>query len=187
MKHTTQIILSLLIGLSYSGLTQASSLDDLYRDVIRSDNDGYLPMFVKNRSMPDVLVEEEVLKKASSQPHSELKGPAETINLTNNFQAIDAAKRAKQLKWEHTLQAVQENRVTPLDLDEITYRVSLSDPKAIEVLAWMYTKGVGVSSNLVSAFRLYRQAERLNVPGAEENAAKVYQAMNAEQRSQIKE
>ena len=64
MKHTTQIILSLLIGLSYSGLTQASSLDDLYRDVIRSDNDGYLPMFVKNRSMPDVLVEEEVLKKA---------------------------------------------------------------------------------------------------------------------------
>lgn len=187
MKHTAQIILSLLIGLSYSGLAQASSLDDLYRDVIRSDNDGYLPLFVKNRSMPDVLIEEEVLKKASSPTNSELKGFTKTINLTNDFQANEAAKRAKQLKWEQTLQAVQENRVTPLDLDEITYRVSLSDAKAVEVLAWMYTKGVGVSPDFVAAFRLYQQADKLNVQGAKENAAKVYKAMTAEQKSRIKE
>lgn len=186
MKHTAQIIICLFIGLSYSGLAQSSSLDDLYRDVIRSDNDGYLPLFVKNRSMPDVLIEEEILKKATEQPQAEIKKSGNPVNLINNAQAKEAAKRAKQLKWEQTLQAVKENRVTPLDLDEITYRVSLGDAKAIEILAWMYTKGVGVNPDFVAAFRLYQQAEKLNVHGAKENAAKVYKAMTAEQKSQIK-
>ncbi len=187
MKHIAQIIICLIIGLFYSGLVQASSLDDLYRDVIRSDNDGYLPLFVKNRSMPDVLIEEEILKKATDQQPAELKKDSKPINLTNDIQAKEAAKRAKQLKWEQTLQAVKENRVTPLDLDEITYRVSLGDAKAVEVLAWMYTKGVGVSPDFVAAFRLYQQADKLNVQGAKENAAKVYKAMTAEQKSRIKE
>ena len=186
MSTTRQIIFSLFAALIFTEAAQAASLDDLYRDIIRSDNQGYLPLFVKNRSMPDILVEEEVLKKLADMPAESNKTPDQKpLNLTNDSQAQEAARKAKQLKWEQTLQAVEQNRVTPLDLDEINYRVGLNDPKAVEVLAWMYTKGIGVSPDFVTAFKLYRQAEKLQIPNAGENAAKIYKAMSPEQRAAL--
>ncbi len=187
MSTTRQIIFSLLTAFIVTGSAQAASLDDLYRDIIRSDNEGYLPLFVKNRAMPDVLVEEEVLKKIADTPDSQNRKPdSKPLNLTNDTQAREAARKAKQLKWEQTLQAVEQNRVTPLDLEEINYRVGLNDPKAVEVLAWMYTRGIGVGADLVAAFRLYKQAEKLQVANAAENAAKIYKAMSPEQRAMLK-
>ena len=53
MKQIVFIILSLMFAAPESS---ANSLDELYRDIIRSDNQGYLPMFVKNRDIPDILV-----------------------------------------------------------------------------------------------------------------------------------
>lgn len=187
MKTTAQIVISLFAALIFSGSAQAASLDDLYRDIIRSDNEGYLPLFVKNRTMPDILGEEEILKNAAQTPAANLKNADQKpLKLTNDAQAKAAARKAKQLKWEQTLQAVEQNRITPLDLDEINYRVSLNDPKAVEVLAWMYTKGVGVSPDLAAAFRLYQLAEKLQVPQAKTNAALVYKAMSPEQRAALK-
>ena len=164
---------------------RAASLDTLYRDVIRSDNDGYLPLFVKNRSEPDVLIEEQILQKATTQEVQKNDIKSNPINLTNNTRQKEALKRAKQLKWEQTIKAVQENRVTPIELDELNYRARLNDAKAIEILAWMYTNGVGVAQNLPKAFNLYRQAEKLQVTNADKNAIAVYKAMNPEQRASV--
>ena len=53
------VILSILCCLSsFAQKSFATSLDELYRDVIRSENSGYLPMFVKNRKVPMVTLEE---------------------------------------------------------------------------------------------------------------------------------
>ena len=49
------------------GLVQATSLDDLYRDVIRSNNSGYLPLFVKNRHIPSGMPDDETMKKYVSR------------------------------------------------------------------------------------------------------------------------
>ena len=40
----------------------STSLDEIYRDLVKSDNEGYLPLYVKNRKIPDVLIEDTVFK-----------------------------------------------------------------------------------------------------------------------------
>ncbi len=189
MKKVYKIIFSLMVFLAPAqvGVAEASSLDELYRDIIRSDNQGYLPMFVKNRDIPDILVEEEILKRIPAQTPETLKNPDQKpLNLTNTRPDPNALRKARQLKWDNTLKAVAENRVTPLELQEIEYRARQNDAKAVEVMAWMYTKGVGVKTDYVKAFRLYRHAASLQVPRAEENAALVYKAMNEDQRRSLK-
>lgn len=183
MKKYQQIILALVFGMFWTGSAQATSLDELYRDIVRSDNQGYLPMFVKNRSIPDILSEEEALlntkEAAPLEQKNNLPGP---INLTNTRRAKEAAEQAVLLRWQNALLAVEQNRVTPLELEEITARANLNDPKAIEVLAWMNARGIGVSPNLLEAFRLYQKAAALQVPQAADNALLVYKSMNAAQR-----
>ena len=164
---------------------QAASLDTLYRDVIRSDNDGYLPLFVKRRSEPDILSEEKILQKVQLPQTKQNETQSTPLNLINDSIQKKALKRARQLKWEQTIKAVQENRVTPVDLEEINYRARLNDAKAVEILAWMYTNGVGVKQDLPKAFLLYRLAEKLHVTNADKNAIIVYKAMPPEQRAKI--
>lgn len=186
MKKYQQIILALVFGMFWTGSAQATSLDELYRDIVRSDNQGYLPMFVKNRSIPDILSEEEALlntkEPANLEQKDNLPGP---INLANSRRAKEAAEQAVLLRWQNALLAVEQNRVTPLELEEITSRANLNDPKAIEVLAWMNARGIGVTPNLLEAFRLYQKAAALQVPRAADNALLVYKSMNAVQREQL--
>lgn len=72
MKNITGLS-SVLHVLLCPGLASATSLDELYRDIVRSDNQGYLPMFVKNRSIPDVLIEEEILRQIPENQESQPK------------------------------------------------------------------------------------------------------------------
>lgn len=188
MKKLFFAIVSATVALVSSQGCQASSLDDLYRDIIRSDNKGYLPLFVKNRQAPDVLDEQKIATTTISPEADALPTSAvQEVSLTNPIPAQENAVRAKQLKWDQTLQAVEKNQVTPLELDEINYRLKLNDPKAIEVMAWMYTNGVGVETNYIEAYRLYKRAAALEIPQAKNNAVLLFKAMNEEQRRKIKE
>lgn len=94
----------------------------------------------------------------------------------------EAARLAAIQRWENALKAVEENRVTPLELEIINDYAAKNDPKAVEVLAWMNARGIGIKPNLVEAFNLYQKAAALKVPRAAENALLVYKSMNAEQR-----
>ena len=42
---------------------QAMSLDEIYRDIVRDDNSGYLPIFVRNRNRPELLFEDKLPKE----------------------------------------------------------------------------------------------------------------------------
>ena len=183
MKKYNRIILSFCMFLLWPGLASATSLDELYRDIVRSDNQGYLPMFVKNRSIPDVLIEEEILRQIpenqESQPKKNIPHP---IYISNDRDAQKAARLAAINRWENAVKAVEENRVTPLELEIINDYAAKNDPKAVEVLAWMNARGIGIKPNLVEAFNLYQKAAALKVPRAAENALLVYKSMNAEQR-----
>ena len=57
MKKALFIILSLIFSVPE---VSANSLDELYRDLIKSDNEGYLPLFVKNRKVPDILTDDKI-------------------------------------------------------------------------------------------------------------------------------
>ena len=165
----------------------ASSLDELYRDIIRSDNRGYLPLFVKNRQIPaNVLLDEEDLASVEEVPSSGLDDGTRPVKLSNDLKNRSVLVKARQQQWLKTVAAIKSNQVTPLELNDITSRVRENDPKATEILAWMYTKGIGVAADFVTAFNLYKKAAELNVANAEKNALTVYKSMTEEQRRKVK-
>lgn len=186
MKNRQYIVLTMLFLLNFPTLATAASLDEMYRDIVKSDNHGYLPMYVKNRNHPEALLDDSEVKAIpATAKDAEIEDI--TINLINERKLRDAAEKAAILKWENTIKAVQENKVTAVELEEITLRVQKDDPKATEILAWMNVNSVGVQANLVEAFKLYQKAVFLKVPQAAENAQLVYKALNREQIEQLKQ
>lgn len=187
MKKYNSFILVALMIMNFPGFAVAASLDELYRDVIKSDNEGYLPMFVKNRNTPDILEDDDVVQKVPEvkTPEAPKKPEVPVINLVNERKLREEAEKVALEKWNRTILAVQENRVTPLDLEEIMAKVHQNDAKAVEILAWMNTRGVGLPTNLIEAFKLYQDAAKLGVPKASENAALVYKAMSKQQREDL--
>lgn len=182
MKKLIKITLA-AVCLFFSGAeAAATSLDELYRDIVKSDNQGYLPMFVKNRNTPYFLFDEDVPPPAESKidPNA-----VNEVNFINQRKLRTKALLSEQMKWDNTIRAVRENRVTPIELAELEDRINKNDAKAIEVFAWMNARGVGVKQDLVLAFTYYQRAARLKVPNAEKNAALVYKAMTPEQREQL--
>ena len=187
IKFKSKIALTLTaLGLIFPSSSHAMSLDEIYRDVIRSNNSGYLPIYVKNRNAPQFLLDEEKLKDAQEVPPV-INEPQK--NMIIDFEDYrlqrEQEEKAKTQRWLKAIEAVKKNNVTPLDLKEIESKEELDDPTATEILAFMYARGIGVKMDLIKAFKLYRKAERLNIPNAKENAIKVYKVMAPDQRAKL--
>ena len=183
MKQIVFIILSLMFAAPESS---ANSLDELYRDLIRSDNEGYLPLFVKNRQVPDILSDDKI--PTVPQPVASTPTPADVpqeVSFVDPRQQEAEAAKAEVLAWENAIKAIQENRGTPVELEEIIKRVEQNNPRAVEIYAWMLTKGVGVKQNLIKAFQLYQQAAKLGVLNAENNAAQIYRVLSPDERAYL--
>lgn len=183
MKQIVFIILSLMFAAPESS---ANSLDELYRDLIRSDNEGYLPLFVKNRQVPDILSDDKI--PTVPQPVASTPTPADVpqeVSFVDPRQQEAEVAKAEVLAWENAIKAIQENRVTPVELEEIIKRVEQNNPRAVEIYAWMLTKGVGVKQNLIKAFQLYQQAAKLGVLNAENNAAQIYRVLSPDERAYL--
>ena len=170
----------------WSTQAKATSLDEIYRDLIKSDNEGYLPLYVKNRQAPDILVDKDIKEIPDIEQAQTPDIDPYIIDLIDRNKLAEQARLAQQKKWQETLKAVQENRVTPYVLEEILKHVRKHDPKAVEVYAWMNTKGIGVPKDYNKAFYYYQEAAYLAVPDAEKNAAAIYKVLTAEQRKQVK-
>ena len=173
----------LLIALTLPHLGSAQSLDEIYRDIVKADNEGYLPLYVKNRQAPDFLDDD--VKEAAKMPGATKKDTA-PINLVDTRQLAEQKKREEELRWQNTIDAIKLNQVTPVELNIIESKVADNDPKATEIYAWMLARGVGIGQDLIKSFNMYQRAAFLNVPDAEKNAVTVYHAMSPDQRSQIK-
>lgn len=167
---------------------QAMSLDEIYRDVVRSDNKGYLPMFVKNREAPDFVVGTDDLKDVpaeKAEDKSPIKPDLEIVKFENQRKIHEEEVRKKWAAWNRVIQNVKAGKVTAAELRELEVKAGENNPQAVEILAWIYAKGVGVKPDLIKAFRLYMHAEDLGVAGAKLNAAKVYKAMPRQMREQL--
>lgn len=166
----------------------ATSLDEIYRDLVKSDNQGYLPMFVKNRTAPDFLDEQSALKSVPApkpEDTSPLDPDREIVKLENKRKIHEAKIKAEIARWNATIEKVRHGQVTAVELYEVEQRANQNNPLAVEILAWVYARGIGVQTDLPKAFRLYQQAEELRVKDAAANAAKVYKAMTPRQREEL--
>lgn len=187
MIKTQTFIYMVLLGTILAVPAPATSLDEIYRDIVRSDNSGYLPLYVKNRNAPEFLFDDSELQKAKDNPPliPIIQEEDSVIDFENKRKLRELEEQARILQWQQTLNAVKENRVTPVELKEIEQKAEKNDPQAIEVYAYIYARGIGVKPDLPKAFQLYQKAEKLNVPNALQNAAKVYKAMSPKQRKEL--
>ena len=155
--------------------------------MVRSDNRGYLPLFVKNRQAPSLIDEnKEFFPDTNLEEETQVleKGMKE-INFENERLIQDAEIEAAELRWQKVIANVQSGYVSSFELDELNQRVEKDDPQAVEILAWIYSKGVGVEPDLIKAFGLYKKAINLKVPDAMDNAIKVYKAMSSAQKEEL--
>ncbi len=182
MNKKLKIILSLLIFFSSVQTGQAASLDEIYRDIVRDDNSGYLPIFVRNRNRPELLFEDKLPKE---EIKTEKKQEQPIVKLIDERKIKQDAIKAEEERWQNTIKAIQTNNFTAKELKILDKYVAKDNAKAVEIKAWMLAKGHGVKPNLVESFLLYRKAEKLGVKDARKNAAQVYRAMNRDQRESL--
>ena len=91
LKKTRFFIIFSLLFLSLPA--HATSLDEIYRDLVRSDNSGYLPMFVKNRNAPDFLLDDEAAKQ--------IMPPKETKTI--DMKAVNLESERPNKGWDAVL------------------------------------------------------------------------------------
>lgn len=176
------ITFTALIILAFPKSLQAFSLDEVYRDVVRSAHDGYLPTYIKNRNSPTLDFGTSKLSEVKDLEEAE---EMEVLSFNKSNKEKTEAMLRDEESWKKTLIAVQENQVTPTVIDEIEKIVALDDPKAVEIYAWMFAKGAGVQKDLIKAFDLYKKAIALGVDKADENAVKVFNVMTREQKERV--
>ena len=187
MNKVKFVICAALLSFVVSKGAFAAGLDEIYRDLVRSDNRGYLPLFVKNRQAPSVVDDSKVVL-----PRDDFEQGADALEMgisSVNFQNERLIKKAEfeeaEIRWKKVLANVQSGYVSSFELDELNKREGENNPQAVDVLAWIYSKGVGVEPDLIKAFHLYKKAIALKVPEAMENAVKVYKAMSAQQKAEL--
>ncbi len=188
MKKANFIVLGSLVC-CMALQAQAAGLDEIYRDLVRSDNRGYLPLFVKNRHAPNIY-DEEIINSEVIKPlviDAQTLQNLEDINLVNERQRRSAEREAAELRWQQVLKNVQNGYVSSVELEELLKREMNNNPHAVDVLGWIYARGIGVKPDFVKAFNYYKKAAVLKVPNATENAVKVYRAMSPEEKSKLLE
>lgn len=180
MKTIKTLVFAFFMLLTEVGTVQAVSLDEIYRDIVRSDNRGYLPMFVKNREAPDFednKVDLSQVPNPTPEDTSPVNPDLEIVKLENQRKIREEKLKVELAKWHAVIENVKAGNVTPVELRALEVKVDENNPLATEILAWVYARGVGVQPDLVKAFNLYQKAAKLGVDGAQLNAAKVYKAM----------
>lgn len=149
----------------------APTLDELFRDSLRRENEGELPGFVQNKDGVRLL------------------GPAEPPpppppGFQPPIVVYEEEPPAPPPSWETVVAAVARNAVEPVHVAEVERLADGGRGEAVELLAWMRANGVGVGRDLPAAFRLYTRAHTLGVPNARENAIAVFRSMSeAEQQA----
>lgn len=189
MKKASFLFLSLMLSGLWANNSSAAGLDEIYRDLVRSDNRGYLPLFVKNRESPKIFDDEALINDVSqpSTVNEQSLNGLEDVNLDNERQRRSAEAEEEELRWQQTLKNVQAGLVSSLELEELIEREQENNPQAVEVLAWIYAKGIGVEPDLIKAFNFYKKGTTLGIPQAKENAIKVYKAMTPSEKAQLLE
>ena len=134
---------------------QSTSLDEMYRDLVRSNNAGYLPTYIKNRNAPEFLIDHEQLIKAQENKDIYPEDAEDVeVNFDDKRLVRERIEKAKILLWQQTLQAVKDNRVTPVELKEIKDRVAEDQLATLGLNVRRYSDAHTRSSRLSREARL---------------------------------
>lgn len=141
------------------------SLDAMYRDNVRAENNGELPSYLYATVPPPIpqpkpLTPEDILTKLRAETPS-----------------IVVPDSAPPIAWPDVVKQIGSGAPGAFAVDAVRRKAEAADPQAVELFAWMNATGTGVRRDLTQAFNLYMQADGLNVAGAKENAKAIYNAL----------
>ncbi len=170
------------------------TLDEIFKNIIRIDNEGRLPLYIQEKDSKTPVSEEksQILKAENTATTDSLKELKETKNNKQEEIEIDIerniskssysdqklAEAQQKIKlWEILVSKIKTGNINAFDLEKIETLVREKDPKAVELYAWMRATGTGVRQDLQNAWELYSLAANLGVKNAGENANAVYQTM----------
>lgn len=178
---------------------QAPTLDRLFRDMLRAENDGELPSYLRDQGANDPRVSApaagaEAMTATPGSDGDSADGPGAPDPLTPNSppNATDpllqpgepplAGPAMPGRRWTEVIEAIQGGTATPFDVAEVQSRADRDDPEGVELLAWMFATGTAVPRDLPAAYALYRRAALLEVPQAATNAEEVFRVMTPAER-----
>ncbi len=78
--------------------------------------------------------------------------------LANQRIREEDARQAKIDLWQHALNHVATNQITPQDMDLIRRHAADGDAVAMEALGWMFAQGQGVRRDYARAYEFYGRA-----------------------------
>lgn len=142
------------------------SLDALYRDNVRADNNGVLPPYFFATIPPPY-----------PEPKPDIPDPS-AAKLPADAGQTPPPSAAPEMPWLEVVKQVAGGAPGPFAVDAVRRKAEAADPQAVELYAWMNATGTGVKRDLAQAFTLYLQADGLNVPGAKDNAKAIYNALD---------
>jgi len=159
------------------------SLDDMYRDIVRSENDGYLPTYISDKNTLDLQLDDNDVKKIESPKLENEEN--KVVYLKSKRKENKAKIEAEKKEWQQIVNAAKRAKISPYHYTKIQDMADNKNPKAIELLAWMKANGIGCSQDLVSSYYLYKKASRLKVKNASKNALLVYKSLPDNTRREL--
>lgn len=161
------------------------SLDEIYRDMLREEYNGELPDYMINKGVQTQDFYEGLAREEGAGLHY-----GSSLGTVDKGKAVSLEKGGygsenMSKDWKRIISVVSKDMVSPFDVQEIKLRVDRDDKMAVELLAWMYTVGRGVTQNKKKAWQLYNKGIFLGVPNAEHNAKAIYRSLSRRERSQL--
>jgi hypothetical protein len=200
----TVILTVFMFLLPKSSFAFGTTLGDMYRNIVKIENNGQTPSYIKERqkekSKAPVVLEEETQEisalRAGKTPDQKFKERVRLSALKEKINELEGTKVKKETqdtltrkntgkKWIEIVRSVQLGNPTPFEVAEIKRRADEKDPEAVELYAWMKANGVGCKQDLQKAWLLYSLASRMGVKDAGKNANAVYKAMTAHQKETL--
>lgn len=149
------------------------TLDEIFRDTVRGENDGELPAYVVNRGRVPF-------------PDRKPLTPDELAALNKGLgPSVAPVPVTREMAWDDVVRQVANGSPDPFAVETVRSHADRNEPQAIELLAWMTANGVGLQRDLPGAFELYTRANEQGVASAKENAQAIYKAMTVEQRRTV--
>ncbi len=181
MKIFFMTIFACLFLINSDVMAFGASLDEMYRDIVKNENEGRLPLYVRKGveiKPHEYKSREDVIKRRQDEERM--------LSIYNQRKVKLRYKLRKQAEWKQIIKNVMNNRVSPFEMREIERRVNNKDKEAIEIYAWMKANGVGCGKDLMRSWKLYKQGAMLGIKRADENAKAVYKSMSTYQRQLLR-
>lgn len=157
------------------------SLDQIYRNNVRNENNGELPYYIINQKFDTLPSFTGKLSSELGVSIMEIQPPDKKYKIIYTLDNNDISIPS----WQESIEAVAQNNPSPFHISIINERAKTHDPQAIELVAWILANGIGVKKNNISAFIMYSKAHQLGVETAKNNALLVYKKMSSQERQQI--